>query len=48
MASGKQITLSSDDKDFPEQQNFTLSVSSLRKYGDPDIQARRGRLRRRR
>lgn len=38
VASGKQITLSSDDKDFPEQQNFTLSVSSLRKYGDPDIQ----------
>lgn len=38
VASGKQITLSSEDKDFPGQQNFTLSVSTLRTYGDPDIQ----------
>lgn len=38
VASGKQITLSSEDKDFPGQQNFTLSVSTLKKYGDPDVQ----------
>ncbi len=38
VASGKQITLSSEDKDFPGQQNFTLSVSTLKKYGDPEIQ----------
>lgn len=38
VASGKQITLSSDDKDFPGDQNLTLSLSTLKKYGDPEVQ----------
>ncbi|MBM9459487.1 DUF2510 domain-containing protein [Nocardioides sp. zg-536] len=37
VASGKQITLSSNDSDFPGDQTFTLPLSSLKKYGDIEI-----------
>lgn len=38
VASGNQITLSSPDGDFPGEQTFTMSLSTLREYGGPDIQ----------
>lgn len=37
VASGKQITLSSSDPDFPGEQTFTVSLSSLKEYGDVEI-----------
>lgn len=42
VASGKQITLESDDDDFPDDQTFTVSLSTLREYGDPEIQVVNG------
>lgn len=40
--SGRQLTLSSADGDFPGEQNFTLSLSTLREYGGPEIQVAPG------
>lgn len=37
VSSGKQITLSSSDGDFPGEQTFTMSLSSLKEYGDIEI-----------
>lgn len=42
VASGKQVTLSSTDDAFPEDQAFALSVSSLKEYGDPEVQVVNG------
>lgn len=42
IASGKELTLSSSDGDFPGDQNFTLALSSLREYGDPEVQVAHG------
>ncbi len=38
MASGKQVTLTSTDDEFPDDQSFTLSLSSLKEFGDPEVQ----------
>lgn len=42
VASGKQLSLSSSDDGFPDDQAFTLSVSSLKEYGDPEVQVANG------
>lgn len=42
VASGKQVTLTSSDDAFPDDQAFTLSLSTLKEYGDPDIQVANG------
>ncbi|NYI46014.1 hypothetical protein BJ993_003094 [Nocardioides aromaticivorans] len=38
VASGKQVTLTSTDDEFPDDQSFTLSLSSLKEFGDPEVQ----------
>lgn len=38
VASGKQVTLRSTDDAFPDDQAFTLSLSSLKEYGDTEVQ----------
>lgn len=42
VASGKQVTLTSTDDGFPDGQAFTLSLSTLKEYGDPEIQVANG------
>lgn len=42
VASGKQVTLTSTDDAFPDDQAFTLSLSTLKEYGDPEIQVVNG------
>lgn len=42
VASGKQVTLTSSDDAFPEDQTFTLSLSTLKEYGDAEIQLAHG------
>ncbi|HWJ08165.1 MAG TPA: DUF2510 domain-containing protein [Nocardioides sp.] len=42
VASGKQVTLTSSDDAFPDDQSFTLSLSTLKEYGDPEIQVVNG------
>lgn len=38
VGSGDQITLSSSDRDFPGEQTHTMSLSTLKEYGDIEIQ----------
>jgi hypothetical protein len=38
VGSGDQITLSSSDGDFPGEQTHTMSLSTLKEYGDILIQ----------
>lgn len=42
VASGKQITLTSTDDGFPDDQAFTLSLSSLKEFGEPEVQVVNG------
>ncbi|MDN5744428.1 MAG: VCBS repeat-containing protein, partial [Nocardioidaceae bacterium] len=42
IGSASQLTLSSADDDWPEDQTFTFSFSSLREYGDPDMRVTHG------
>lgn len=42
VSSGKQITLSSNDSDFPGEQTYTASLSSLKEYGDIEVRVVNG------
>lgn len=42
VSSGKQITLSSNDSDFPGEQTHTASLSSLKEYGDIQVRVVNG------